>query len=356
MYKSLYRDEVIYHYKELAQWETNLPEAKHLTGPPFEQHSNPSIVGNVLIVTSFSPGFAFGLDKRTGKRLWKVDLKGYGMPCGSYRNLAYASSSTALFCIDPKTGKVLWRFQPLSGDREEMYSTPAFANDDLFIGDRSGRLHCLNAATGKLNWSVPTGHGQLNSTPLVFKDRLAVVNNADRLSVFSIKDGKEFWHKNTPRASIFRPIHHRSKLLCHDGGTSLMAISEGGKNYVPSYLKTTKIATVLSDKNFIWVLDKTIGSEDTRGKSRLLQFRDRKLVNAISMPEHTSHISFLPDRKSILLNHFQGFLIYSIPKNEVTTYISWEYGRDPLPSLPAYENKKLYVATLDSTLVCLRVP
>ena len=74
----------------------------------------------------------------------------------------------ALVCLDAtqkgditKTGKI-WTYQGL----ERSLSSVSIADGLLYIADLAGRLHCLDATTGEVQW-IYGGHGVVISSPLV---------------------------------------------------------------------------------------------------------------------------------------------------------------------------------------------
>jgi len=72
----------------------------------------------------------------------------------------------ALHCIDAgKTGDIsrsgrVWCYDAI----DRTLSTPSVAGGLVYIPDLTGRLHCLDAGTGRCCWTHDTGHETWGST------------------------------------------------------------------------------------------------------------------------------------------------------------------------------------------------
>lgn len=93
-------------------------------------------------------------------------------------------------CIDAgKTGDItrtgeIWSYAL----NQHCMSTPAIFRGLLFIGDCRGRLHCVDADTGKPYWVHDTG-AEIWASPMVADGKVHVANRAGELWVFAA--GKE---------------------------------------------------------------------------------------------------------------------------------------------------------------------
>ncbi|MEI7731204.1 MAG: PQQ-binding-like beta-propeller repeat protein [Verrucomicrobiota bacterium] len=96
----------------------------------------------------------------------------------------------ALWCIDAtKTGDLtstgrIWSYQGL----DRTLSTPAIVDGLLYIGDVAGRVHCLDAETGKVQWVHETGETLWAST-FVADGKIYLPTLR---SLWILKAGKEF--------------------------------------------------------------------------------------------------------------------------------------------------------------------
>src|SRR5260370_37072708 len=70
------------------------------------------------------------------------------------------SAFGALYCVDRKTGNVIWRFDD-DGEMKAVFSSPCVADGRLYIGegfhqDSECKLYCIEEATGKKVGDFPT--------------------------------------------------------------------------------------------------------------------------------------------------------------------------------------------------------
>ncbi|MGL6226416.1 MAG: PQQ-binding-like beta-propeller repeat protein [Thermoguttaceae bacterium] len=96
-----------------------------------------------------------------------------------------------IVCLDPsKTGDItrngglIWSYDGISSSS----STPAIADGLLYIADGSGRLHCLDAATGGVYWVQPL-EGAIWGSPLLADGKIYVGTAGKRFYI--LEQGKE---------------------------------------------------------------------------------------------------------------------------------------------------------------------
>ncbi|MFN7961237.1 MAG: PQQ-binding-like beta-propeller repeat protein [Thermoanaerobaculia bacterium] len=128
--------------------------------------------GHVNIPSPLAPSF-IAVDKNTGKLIWESNLPGNNILHGQWSNATYgvaggreqvvfAGGDGWLYSLDPKTGKLIWKFDcnPKdakyiiggSGTRNYIVATPVFANNKVYIGVGQDPEH--GEAPGHL-WAVP---------------------------------------------------------------------------------------------------------------------------------------------------------------------------------------------------------
>lgn len=124
--------------------------------------------------------------------VWQKKLDtSYAMPTISKGRLflfVRSGDHAKLLCMKSETGEFLWDFS-YPTDYEDMYGynngprcCPVVDDDRVYIYGAEGKIHCLQATTGKLLWSVDTfarfGVVQnffgVGSTPVIEKDLLIV--------------------------------------------------------------------------------------------------------------------------------------------------------------------------------------
>jgi outer membrane protein assembly factor BamB len=154
------------------------------------------IGGRRLLIAPNGDGHIYGLDARTGERVWNFQLSKRGLNStpvvegnrvyvGHSEENLHTTQMGGVVCIDgSKTGDLtqsglLWRVDGL----ELGYSSPAIANGRLYAVDNGANLFALDALTGQQIWEFDIGRVG-KASPVVTSD--GVIYVADQTGVFHI--------------------------------------------------------------------------------------------------------------------------------------------------------------------------
>lgn len=108
------------------------------------------VVGDGLVYVGREKGIA-AYDSRTGKEHWESESRDRGMPIGRYGALLLARSGKSLVALDPRSGKRRWRV-PLRGDECITAQSDSVAVvDPLANGEHL--LSIFDTATGARRWA-----------------------------------------------------------------------------------------------------------------------------------------------------------------------------------------------------------
>jgi outer membrane protein assembly factor BamB len=151
-------------------------------------------------------GLLFCIDGKTGKVLWSHSLteeygriSGYGgrvttpIIDGNLLLLGMINASWGEFAcggnrfvaMDKRTGAIIWWSETGYPVRDTYYSCPVVAVINgqrlLISGGGDGGVHAFQVATGKKVWSYLIGAGAVNSTPVVHGDRVYIGHGEENL-------------------------------------------------------------------------------------------------------------------------------------------------------------------------------
>ena len=188
-----------------TQWETELATTRSCYGVParFEHE------GKAQIVDANTGNGMFGLDPKTGRMLWNLDV--FEMRCCStplvVGDLAIASSGSGgggnhlvAVRIPKQQGeqpKQVYRI-----DRGAPYvPTPVLRGDRLFMVDDKGIASCVAAKTGDVIWSKRVG-GNFSASPVVIGERLLLINLDGEATVLNASDD----YKQLAKFSLGGPV------------------------------------------------------------------------------------------------------------------------------------------------------
>ena len=124
-------------------------------------------------------------------------------------------------CVDLGTGKTLWKFKsPGEAVGRMASSTPCVADGRVYaLG--STHIYAVDAASGKLVWSVPTPLKTPASSPMVVDGVL--VTNVGKLAAYDAATGKPLWDQAKAGGGNASPVAWKSGdktvVICNGRGT-----------------------------------------------------------------------------------------------------------------------------------------
>ena len=145
--------------------------------------------------------WSFDLDTKRGIEATSVVVDG----------VMYTTSSWSIVhALDARTGKHLWTYDPAVAKDKSRHACCDVVNrgvavwhGQVFVGVLDGRLVALEAATGKVNWSVATVDPELPYTitgaPRVIDGRVYIGNGGAEfgvrgfISAYDVNTGKQLW-------------------------------------------------------------------------------------------------------------------------------------------------------------------
>jgi len=170
---------------------------------PWGTSASPVLVGDVVIQNCDADENAYiiGLDKRTGKQLWKTkrdDHRGWSTPTltqvGGHAELVLNGHSGPR-AYNPLTGKELWFCRSFNG-RGTPTVTPGFGNVYVVNGLR-GDFYAVklggrgNVTAKRMAWHTPRSGGRDLPSPILIDRYLMVSNTKGVLTTYDPQTGRE---------------------------------------------------------------------------------------------------------------------------------------------------------------------
>ena len=258
-------------------------------------HATPLIVGDRIFTIGVTAQL-HALDKKTGKVLWKHDLKkefnaqqlgrGYSSSPIAYKDTIVVQvgggPGQSLMCFAQDDGRVIWG----DGDFENSHSSPILINvkgkDQLIVFDTKG-LISFDAASGKQLWEKahPVQMGGNIATPVYGSDGILICSSGygggARALKIEEKDGK--WEINELWANRNVQCHHSTLVRVGEfayissgdfGPTFLMCVN-AATGEVAWKERTPKATLIAADGKVIYLdQDGTLGLIEANGKEMKL--------------------------------------------------------------------------------------
>ena len=198
--------------------------------------ASPILAGDLVIINgdSDSDHALFGLDKLTGKTIWKTERpewEGYSTPVpiqiAGHTELAL-NGEGFVAGYDPVTGKELWKCKSFAGRGEPL---PAPGDGVLYVvNGLAGDMYAVKpGGTGDVTstnmvWHTPRKGGRDGPSPLLVNKFLIVPNMAGIGACYDAATGKELWKTRLGGKLSGSPIAAggRAYLLFENGETLVM--------------------------------------------------------------------------------------------------------------------------------------
>ena len=185
--RSGYTDEIVRGPNE-RKWFRSFVE--EMIGPRVE-----AIVADGLCFVGTYAGNFYALDVESGKTAWSFNAGGAigHSPCYRDGKIYFCTddgfNSGTLFCLSAKDGKELWRYRAAAG----IWNSPACDGQQVYVGDRGGVFHAVDANTGQKSWTFASGVMILK--PASFSpDGKKIVFGCEDMHVYCLSpDGELLW-------------------------------------------------------------------------------------------------------------------------------------------------------------------
>ena len=163
-------------------------------------------VGGGLVFAASDDGFLYAVDRASGRERWRFDLKARDLhrrppsPDNPYFDFLQSSPvvhdgkvyvgslNGMLFVVDAATGKLAWSV----GTGDAIRGNPVISGGRVYFGSWDDHLYAVDLATQKLAWRADTGD-IVQSTPAVDNGRVVVGSRSARLIAYDAQTGKEAW-------------------------------------------------------------------------------------------------------------------------------------------------------------------
>lgn len=202
--------------------------------------SSPTLYEDKILIGGDDGNF-YMIAQKTGKEVWRFKSRGLVRSTASVNkaDVLFGDTEGYFYALDIKTGKEKWNYRiigeplkldTLGFDRKAILAAPVVSDDKIVFGARDGYLYCLDANTGRLNWTMDHEVSWIIST-VAIKDSFVVTGTSDGrfVQAVNLNTGKEIWKHHTPLATWSSPLINNDKVYegCYDGQLFCLDLKTG---------------------------------------------------------------------------------------------------------------------------------
>ena len=289
--------------------------------------------------------------------IWRRELQKFsGASVYLHSGRLFANSPHTLYALRPDSGETLWSFCPYGTKGEWIYSSPTIYQDNLYIGDRKGFLHCLDSGTGETVWSKCTnreGNHNVNSTPAVVNGLVIVSTNAKVVVAYEAITGEDAWEQSVDRASTFGPLLHNGLLAVVTVESLYLLDPANGQvrqhfqwkgDYI-DFAESTRRDLVISLR----------GSSPSKDRSEIVFLNELGIHRTGSLTGYCLRFRHSIEKELLYASHFQGIDLLRPDTGEVLCKLTTTEENEDT-ALVDIKGNMIYALTGDGSVHALKHP
>jgi outer membrane protein assembly factor BamB len=340
----------------------NLLYNRDLAGTIF---ASSSVVEGMVFVGIYSGtvGAIYALDMKNGEIVWRYPQTGY-LPAPIRSSPAVENAvvffgteapDRRLYAIDAYTGLPRWISSPLGGGGGGgVFSSPAVADNRVFVGTLDGYFFCLNATSGQTMWSYTIG-APISSSPAVAYGKVffgieAPAPGPGVCALNELTGAPLIWFFPSGTSIRSSPAVADGLVFIGSEGGTLYALIEA--NGSPLWQRT--LSGPISSSPAV----DSLGHLVVVGAGNNVECREEMTGNPRWMFSTSGAIGFsspgIAANGLVYTGSSDGF-VYCI--NEITGTEVWRYSTGgPVASSPAISAEHVFIGSNDGRLYCLGLP
>jgi outer membrane protein assembly factor BamB/orotate phosphoribosyltransferase len=209
-------------------------------------------------------------------------------PATDGRRVYFGSDSGVFWCLDARSGSVVWNFRVNASGHKNLWSSPAIHDGRVYFGSYDGNVYCLDAETGTEVWRF-IGADWVGSSPALAPElgllfiglEFAVEGKRGSIAALRMENGEKVWEHMTKRYTHASPGYwperrlvacgsNDNEMFLFDAPTGVMrwrfetrgvGSEKGSIRHAPAFdKKRSHLVTGCAD-GWIYIIDVETGKE-----------------------------------------------------------------------------------------------
>ncbi len=151
-------------------------------------------------------GKVHAIDIANGKATWVSEgtARCDGSGGATEDRIVFGGCDSTLHVLSPATGKAIDNIEV--GEGNEMAGGAVIAGSDVFVGNRSGSLVCIDLGEKNIRWTVNGDGGELFTTAAVKGNKVVIATGEDKILCIDRSSGKKHWISNVDGTASTSPV------------------------------------------------------------------------------------------------------------------------------------------------------
>ncbi len=301
------------------------------------------VISNNKIYLGDTEGTFYCLELTTGKPVWQKKISdGISATALLVDGVCYVGSQSGAFsALSMADGKLLWSYKcegQISGSANYFME---HGQPRIIFGSYDFKLYCLDAKTGKLLWSIPTGN-YINGAPAVANNRIIFGGCDGYLRTINASTGKEQFKLKLKSYIPASPAIYDSITYVALYGQKVFAIDQTNK-ILWSYASSGDVAFLSSPA----VNHKLVVIGDRDGLVHILNRLDGKKIAEFQTNGDITVGPVISDKRGLITDKDGFIYIFDL----VTGKEIWNYQLGSAITAPvAVCGNKIIIADNDGTI------
>lgn len=288
------------------------------------------------------------------KKAWEFssDANIISTPAVANERVFVGNQNGVMTCFSLKDGKPLWKFRT----EGSIFSSPAVANGKLVFGSGDGNVYCVDVNKGKLIWKYKTAASVLGS-PVINGDTVFIGGSDHSYLALSSQNGQLIWKfVGLEGPVVSTPLLYQDRIVFGAWDRHLYALNRSNGNLlwkwnngssVPNYSPASCIPVASDNVIYVMAPDRVVSAIDAVNGKTLWRSKDGGVRESIGISA---------DGKWIYGKSMQDTIVaYAASREQQSA--AWKlhagFGYEHVPSMLIEKDGHVFFGTKSGVVYCI---